>query len=124
LFIQTEVGFNAIMLSTGILGYIYGGLTGVGISYLIYYIIYLVGIKIVTKRKYNFEFNTMFYKVFLACIVFCFSSYLITLIETKGLKNILLIIMIVSSSIFSVVKLNKKTNLIADFRKRLNNNKD
>ncbi|RLD28878.1 MAG: O-antigen translocase [Bacteroidetes bacterium] len=124
LFIQTEIGFNMLLLSMSILGYIYGGLTGVGISYLLYYIIYLLGIKTITKRNYNFQFSLEFYKIFIACIVFCLSTFLLTFVENNYIKYGLMIIMIVSSCTFTIVKLNEKTDLISVLKKRLNKNND
>lgn len=119
LYIQTEVGFNLVLLLMSVFGYIYGGLTGVGISYLLYYIIYLIGIKIITKRKYKFEFNAEFNKIFIACIVLCLASFLITYIENDYIKYGLMIIMIVSSCIFTIIKLNEKTDLIMDLMEKI-----
>lgn len=122
LFIQTEVGFNALMLLMSILGYVYGGLTGVGLSYLLYYIIYLIGMKLVTGKKYNFHFTMNFYKIFILCIVFCFSAFLVTYIENNYIKYGFMAIIIISSCIFTIVKLNEKTSLINALKEKFNKN--
>lgn len=121
LFIQTEVGFNLILLLMSVLGYVYGGLIGVGISYLLYYIIYLVGIKIITNHKYNFKFNSDFYKIFIICIILCFGAFLVTYIKNDYVKYGLMIVLIISSCIFTIVKLNQKTDLIRVIKQKLNN---
>ncbi|NOY47082.1 MAG: O-antigen translocase, partial [Chlorobi bacterium] len=123
LFIQTEVGFNLILLLMSVLGYVYGGLIGVGISFLLYYIIYLVGIKIITNYKYNFKFNSDFYKIFIICIILCFGAFLVTYIKTDYVKYGLMIVLIISSCIFTIVKLNQKTDLIRVIKQKFNNNK-
>ena len=43
-FIKTAIGFNTILLSINIIGYHFGGLEGVGISFFIYYIIHFIAI--------------------------------------------------------------------------------
>ena len=123
LFIQTEIGFNTILLLMSILGYIYGGLTGVGISYLLYYFIYLVGVKVITKHKYKFQFSASFYKIFLVCIVFCLGAFLMTYIKSEFVKNGLMIALIISSCIFTIVKLNEKTDLIKVIMQKFKKNK-
>jgi PST family polysaccharide transporter len=78
LYIITEVGFNALLILMSIFGYIYGGLTGVGIGYLLYYLLYLIGIKIITRQFYDFEFNAGFYKIFITCVLLFIGAFLIT----------------------------------------------
>jgi len=123
LYIKTEVGFNTLLLIMSIFGYVYGGLTGIGISYLVYYIIYLFGIKIITNSKYQFKFENEFYKVLLICLILCFGAFLATYFENLYLKYALLFVFIVSSSIFSINKLDKKTDLIKQIKQRITKNK-
>lgn len=103
-----------------ILGYVYGGLTGIGVSYIIYYIIYLIGIKLITNAKYHFAFSKEFYKVLLVCIILCFTAFIATYFENLYLKNTLMFVIIISSSIFSLYKLDKKTDLIESVRQKFN----
>jgi PST family polysaccharide transporter len=123
LFIQTEVGFNFILLLMSALGYVYGGLIGVGISYLLYYIIYLIGIKIITSSKYNFKFNTDFYKIFIVCTILCFGAFLVTYIKSDYVKFGLMVVLIISSCIFTIVKLNQKTDLVKVIMQKFNKDK-
>ncbi len=102
-----------------IFGYVYGGLTGVGISYLIYYIVYLVGIKLITNNKYSFTFSKEFYLVLSVCVIFCFGAFLATYFDNLYLKYALMLVFILSSSIFSVISLDKKTNLIKELKQRI-----
>ena len=121
LYIKTETGFNILLILMSVFGYIYGGLTGVGISYLLYYLIYLIGLKIITRQKYDFEFNTEFYKIFIVCTLFCLGAFLMTYIVNSYLKYGLLVIMIISSCIFTVYKLNEKTYIITALKERFKN---
>lgn len=119
LYIKTEVGFNLLLLLMSIFGYVNGGLTGVGISYLIYYIVYLVGIKLITNKKYNFTFSKEFYLVLSICVILCFGAFLATYFDNLYLKYVLMLVFILSSSIFSVISLDKKTNLIKELKQRI-----
>ena len=56
-FIKTAIGFNTILLSINIIGYHFGGLEGVGISFFIYYIIHFIAIRIITYYRYDFYFE-------------------------------------------------------------------
>lgn len=122
LYITTEVGFNLLLLLMSIFGYVYGGLTGVGISYLAYYIIYLIGVKIITKSKYIFTFENEFYKILLVCLVLCLGAFLAIHFNNLYLKYGLLFVIIVSSSIFSIHRLDKKTDLIATIKQKFKRN--
>ena len=119
LYIKTEVGFNILLLLMSIFGYVYGGLTGVGMSYLIYYIIYLFGIKLITNSKYNFTFSKEFYKVLLVCVILCFGTFIVTYFDNLYLKYALMFVFILSSSIFSIIRLDKKTNLIKELKQKI-----
>jgi len=123
LYIITEVGFNALLLIMSIFGYVYGGLTGIGISYLLYYIIYLIGIKIITNNKYKFKFENEFYKVLIVCLVLCFGAYLTTYLDSLFIKYAILFVFIAASSIFSINRLDQKTDLIKELKQRITKRK-
>ncbi|MFK2819733.1 O-antigen translocase [Flavobacteriaceae sp. LMIT009] len=118
LFIITEVIFNLLLFVMSIIGYLYGGLKGIGISYLIYYIIYLIGVKIIASNKYQFQFNKELYRVFSICILFCGLAFTATLVDNVTLRYVFLIVMILLSSIFTLVQLNSKTEFISGFKDR------
>ena len=123
LYIITEVGFNALLILMSIFGYIYGGLTGVGIGYLLYYLLYLIGIKIITRQFYDFEFNAGFYKIFITCVLLCLGAFLITYIESAYIRYGLLIVMIICSGLFTIIKLDEKANLMAMIKEKFGNNR-
>jgi PST family polysaccharide transporter len=118
LFIVTEVVFAILLFVMSIIGYLQGGLTGIGLSYLAYYIIYLIGVKIIASKKYQFQFNKELYRVFSICVLFCGLAFTATLVENVVLKYVFLITMILLSSIFTLVQLNNKTEFISGFKNR------
>ena len=107
-FIKTAIGFNTILLSINIIGYHFGGLEGVGISFFIYYIIHFIAIRIITYYRYDFYFEKGFYKIFTFTVIMCFLAFSITLIPSSILKNSLMSVIIVVSCWYSYKELDKK----------------
>lgn len=116
-FIKTSIGFNSLFLIINILGYYFYGLEGLGITFLINYIIHFLGLKVITAKKYDFSFDNEFYKLFLYCIVICVTTFLCLKIESVVIKYILLSIFILISIWFSILQLNKRLNFKDFFSK-------
>ena len=64
LFIINEITSCVYCVSLNIIGYSLYGLTGLGISFIIGYIIYLVQVFILSKIRYGFSFSTSFLRIF------------------------------------------------------------
>ena len=79
LFFWNELITNIYLLIFNVLGYLYFGLTGLGFSFLISYIIYFIQVYYVANRKYSFVLGSSFVKIFI--IQFCLA--VITFIITK-----------------------------------------
>lgn len=109
-FIKTSIGFNSLFLIINIFGYYICGLEGLGITFLINYIIHFLGLKFITAKKYDFSFDTEFYKLFLYCIAICVATFLCLNIESVVIKYILLSIIILISLWFSILQLNERLN--------------
>jgi len=110
-FIKTAIGFNTILLSINIIGYHFGGLEGVGISFFIYYIIHFIAIRIITYYRYDFYFEKGFYKIFTFTVIMCFLAFSITFIPSSILKYSLMSLIIVVSCWYSHKELDKKIGL-------------
>lgn len=65
MFLFSEILANAYMLLFNILGYLYWGLEGLGLSFLLGYIIYYLQVYIIAKIKYKFSYNLQFYYTFI-----------------------------------------------------------
>ena len=110
-FIKTAIGFNAILLLINIVGYHYGGLEGIGISFFIYYIIHFIAIRIITYYRYDFYFEKGFYKIFTFTVIMCLIAFLITFISIPVLKYLLMTGIIIVSCLYSYKQLDKKIGL-------------
>ena len=121
IFVKTAVGFNALFLCLNIAGYYFGGLIGIGISFLVNYIIHFIGLLLITKQRYGFSFEYGFYKIMLAGGTLCAVGFLISGISSPVWRYAFGIVLIGVGSVFSYVELNKKLNikqLINAFRKK------
>ena len=110
-FIKTAIGFNAILLLINIVGYHYGGLEGIGISFFIYYIIHYIVVRIITYYRYDFYFEKGFYKIFTFTVIMCLIAFLITFISILVLKYLLMTGIIIVSCLYSYKQLDKKIGI-------------
>jgi O-antigen/teichoic acid export membrane protein len=62
-FFISELAVNIYVLGFNMLGYLLGGLEGLGISFFIGYLFYLGQVFLIVKRKYSFSFLGTFIKI-------------------------------------------------------------
>lgn len=117
LFIRTAIGFNAIFLLNNIGGYLVWGLDGLGLSFLVNYIIHFVSLIFLTRFRYKFNFITGFYRIFIIGLLFCLAGYSTTLIENNIIKYSISLILLIVTSVFSMRELNKRIDLKVMFNK-------
>lgn len=75
LFFWTELFANIYTVLLNVLGFKLGGLEGLGISYSALFLIYLVQVYLITKKKYHFSFYKSFYRIALLqffLVILCF----------------------------------------------------
>ena len=118
LFIKTTIFFNTLFLILLSYGYIIQGLSGIGIAFLIYYFIHYLGLRIITYKRYNLYFDSLFNKVYTLCIMLCGATFLMSYIDNLYLKYSLMGIMVVISTTFTLYQMNKKLD-ISEFIKRV-----
>ena len=111
LFIKTAIAFNSILLISNVIGYYYGGLEGLGISFFLYYIVHFVSLRIITHYRYGFYFEKGFYGVFACCVALCVAAFMLTFIDDDLLKYGILLGVTVLSFVFSYFQLDKKMDV-------------
>ncbi len=116
IFIKTAVLFNVLLLGFNLLGYYYGGLVGLGISFLLYYIVHFFLMGIITNAVYKFYFPVSFYALFSVCLFLCFATFASTFMENQVLKYSIMAVLLVSASILSFYLLNKKMDIVGAIR--------
>ena len=111
MFLKTAIGFNAVSLFLNVLGFHFYGLEGLGFSFLVYYSIHFFGLKIITKKRYGFYFESDFYSTYLMCIGMCLITFFFRYIPNPILKYSLMTIMVAFSILFVLFQMNKKMAL-------------
>jgi len=113
LYFYSEMTANLYMLAFNILGYLWGGLEGLGISFLTGYFVYLVQVFLLARIKYDFKFDKAFQKIFFLQ----FMLGLLCFMSSKFLDNKYLYyfgsILIIFSCFYSFRELNKRIGLKA-----------
>lgn len=112
LFFMSEVSTNIYMLALRILGYMWMGMEGLGIAFLISYLTYFIQNFLIIKIKYSFSFYKDFFKIFgiqFTLGVLCLaSSKIIPEPYSYFIGSVFMII----SFYYSFTQLNKRMNLL------------
>ncbi len=111
LYFWNEFAANLYLLIFNIVGYYFGGLTGIGISYLISYIVYFLQVFIISNSRFDFNFNLEFRKIFIIQFLLSLFSFIIYLIFDNTLFYIIGILIIIVSSVISFRELDKRLNV-------------
>jgi O-antigen/teichoic acid export membrane protein len=120
LFFWSELVASSYMLLFNILGYKYFGLTGMGFSFLISYILVLIQVYFIAKIKYEFSFSSEFYKIFGIQLLLGITCFAITMFVSSFLAYIIGLPFILISTWYSFKELDKRMDLkgvINNFRK-------
>lgn len=116
IFIKTAIGFSCLSLFLNILGYYFYGLEGLGISFLVYYLIHFFVVKMITLKRYGFYFDNKFYQIYFICIIMCGLTFVFRYIPNANLRYSLMSIMAMFSIGFVLFEINKKMDLKEMFK--------
>lgn len=111
LFFVNELIVNIYMLIFNIIGYKLGGLDGLGISFLLTYAVYFLQVFIICKKKYEFNYDKKFTKIFvwqLLCGIACFC---VVKFIPNPYQYIVGSLLIIVSSVYSFKELDKRLGL-------------
>lgn len=112
LFFYNELVANLYFLLFNILGYQFGGLDGLGISFIISYILYFIQVFMLARIKYEFGFTEEFYKIFgiqFLIGILCFINIKLLSAPYVYFSGSVFVLF---SSLYSFRELNKRMGLI------------
>lgn len=112
LYFWNELAANLYLLLFNIAGYYYGGLTGLGLSYLLSYVIYFFQVYFVGKSRFKFSFRINFSKIFIIQFLLVILSFLTIETVKNSLAYLIGTVLIILSTIFSFHELNKRIDLV------------
>ena len=99
---------NIYMLILNVLGYKLLGLVGVGVSFIICYIVYFIQVFVIAYKKYDFTYSGRFLKIFAIQVVFAGVGLLIALLLNHLARYVLGGILCVILTVYSYIELNKR----------------
>jgi O-antigen/teichoic acid export membrane protein len=115
LYFWSELIANIYLLGFNLIGYKLWGLTGLGISFLTAYMLYLVQVYFVSRIKYEFNFTQGFYKIFglqLLLAIMCFIAVKFTDTPYSYLVGSVLFVV---SALYSYTELDKRLDFKSIF---------
>lgn len=127
LFFWNELTANMYVLILNIVGYYYLGLAGLGISFMLAYILYLIQVYLVTNRFYDFKFNKDFYKIFIPQLGLAIGCLLLVKVLDDPYTYILGTFIICLSAYLAYIELDKRMDIksiVALIKNKFKLNKD
>lgn len=111
-FTKCEFSVIAYGFVLNFLGYYFLGLTGIGASFLVIYIIYLIHLSIVVKKKYSYRISFQIWKLIFIISLPVLLSFIIKLLDKGIVINYILgSVIFVSSVVISLYELNKRLGI-------------
>jgi O-antigen/teichoic acid export membrane protein len=111
LFFGSELIANTYVLVLNLAGYYYLGLTGLGISFMLGYLIYLIQMYFICSTKYQFSFSTAFIKIFGIQLLLAGSCFAVVNLMENPYSYTIGVILIIASIWFSLNELDKRLGL-------------
>lgn len=111
LFFWNELVANIYLFILNILGYHFMGLTGLGISFMIGYLLYLIQVFILCKKKYQFSFDSAFIRIFAIQFSLAISCFIIIKFIAQPYSYIIGMALILISSWYSYKELDKRLGI-------------
>lgn len=123
LFFWNEFSGSIYTLLFNMLGYHLGGLTGLGFSFMISYIVYLIQVFIIAKVKYHFSFYSSFKTIFLVQFLLALLSFSVVKLVNQPYSYIPGIVLITISTWYSIRELEKRIGIKEIIQKFLHNHR-
>lgn len=101
-------------------GYYFYGLTGLGISSFITYVLYLVQLYFITKKRYGFSFEPGLFKMFILMLVLSILCLTLRVYGGDLVSYLVGTIIVILSSLYSFKELDKKIGIKMLISKRFN----
>jgi len=111
LFFLNELTANIYILILNILGYHVWGLTGLGISFAIAYLLYLVQVFIISQSKFGFSFDRSFITIFIIQFSLGIGGFMTIHYLPQPYSQMVGTILIGLSGVYSIKELDKRLGL-------------
>jgi len=119
LFIINEVITNIYSLVFSVLGYHYYGLAGLGIAFMLTYLIYSVQVYMIARKRYKFSFFNSFKKIYSVQILMVLAVFVTVLLMKSNWMYLPTGLLFVACSMYSLKELDKRMNVVKMIKGRL-----
>ncbi len=116
IFFYSELASNSYLLLFNIIGYKYLGLEGIGISFLLSYIISFFQVYFIAKARYEFVIEKVFYKIFSILLIIAILCFITVKTISDPFTYIIGTILILIATIYSLRELDKRIGLKSAFQ--------
>lgn len=113
LFFYSELSANVYMLIFNILGFMFGGLEGLGISFFAGYLIYLIQVFTLARINFGFSFEKAFYRIFGIQFLLGIMCFMTGKLLTVKYLYVIGSLFIITSTLYSFKELDKRIGLKA-----------
>jgi PST family polysaccharide transporter len=117
-FVKTSLFFNFIFVIFCITGYYFEGFNGLGFSFLIYYFIHLIGVYLISSKRYNLKLVKNTIQIFFFNLLFCVTIFILNFYSEIELLLVLKFFVLVGSLIYSLLTLNKLVPIFSYFNRK------
>ncbi|HQE59912.1 MAG TPA: O-antigen translocase [Spirochaetota bacterium] len=111
IFFITETSANMIILALNLLGYYLFGLSGIGISFTVSYIIYFTIILYVVKKRYSVTYDNIFLKLFSIQLLLVITTFILALFFSSYYIYVISGFLFAISVLFSLYEMHKRLDL-------------
>lgn len=111
LFFWSEFIANVYILLLNMAGYHFFGLNGLGISFMMGYFLYLIQVYIITRKKYGFSFNRLFFYLSFIQFLLGLGCFFVTLFIPTPWSYLFGTLLIAISAYHSFRELNKRLDI-------------
>ncbi len=115
MFFWNELIMNIYMLGLNLIGYYLWGLAGLGISFLVAYLFYLIQVYAVAHKYYDFSFNKGFYKIFILQMLLAISCLTLVKLLNSPYSYIFGSLIICISGFYAYKELDKRMDVKSIF---------
>lgn len=113
LFFWNELFSNICRLIFNLIGYHFWGLSGLGISFAIGFLLYLLQVYFVSNLKFSFNFDSTFIKIFIVQLILVMAGFLSTKYLNHPFNYIFGVLLISVSVWYSIKELEKRIGILS-----------
>ena len=119
LFLKLELSSNIYYLAFSLVGYHFGGLTGLGIAFAIEYVVYFIQCYFIARKRYDFRFTNSFIKCYCIQLLLVIACLVIVIVFDGWIKYMFGSIIIAVSCYLGLKGLNQRMKLLGFVKNKI-----